>query len=565
MPTTEPQATLTQLFRVASSAETTSSARLSLGDGPHGDGLPVEGDMVGGHYLLGRLLGQGRFGRVHVATRTDVPEHRVALKVMARVVYAGRNVERELVMLAASSHPNIVQLKDHGVTEDYVWLTMPLYRGETLADRLGRGTLGLREAHEIFVPVARAVEALHAAGLRHQDIKPENLFLAELAGHVHPMLRDLGVAVELGSTFVAGTALYGAPEQILALSGIPGAIPLTERMDTYGLATTLLRALVGPEAFPGENAGTQGELARAWQERETEPLAAVALPELTGRPRELLQEVLRRWLAHGPEERATMAELAADLDVLLEQEREAEAVFHARLVRQKASLQRVRLAAAALLLCGLGVAAFGYSKRETWRLAGELERARALGAASFDQLDTCVAAHELARLEGRRCAEGRRAEVAKLSATLSSATGAAAAQRHALEQRLATAAAGLRECEKGAKVAAEAAGVEAERQRAQWDGERRSWQAERTGLEGERDEQRRAAGSLQASLDRAGVARDECRADLAQCVEDRDACTAAPAAAKGVAAAPASAGAPAPAPDGPASPGAPAAAAGPQR
>src|SRR5690348_7693962 len=81
--------------------------------------LPDEGDVVGGHYLLGRRLGEGMFGRVFVAERTDVPEHRVALKLMTRAVYAGRNVERELSMLAAASHPHIVQLKDHGIEGDF--------------------------------------------------------------------------------------------------------------------------------------------------------------------------------------------------------------------------------------------------------------------------------------------------------------------------------------------------------------------------------------------------------------------------------------------------------------
>src|SRR3989339_786156 len=107
-------------------------------------------EIGAGLYRFVRVLGEGTFGRAFVAERTDVPEHKVALKVVTRDVYAGRNVERELVMLAAASHPNIVQLKDHGIGERYVWLTMPLYEGETLASRLERGPLGLGEAYEIF-------------------------------------------------------------------------------------------------------------------------------------------------------------------------------------------------------------------------------------------------------------------------------------------------------------------------------------------------------------------------------------------------------------------------------
>ena len=163
--------------------------------------LPDVGDVVGGHYKLVRLLGQGMFGKVYVAQRIDVPEHQVALKLLPRSLYAGRNVERELVMLATVGHPNVVQLKDHGTTPDYVWLTMPVYSGETLAERLEKkGTLTPRQAYDIFLPMARGLEALHAAGLRHQDVKPENIFLAVFGGRVHPILLDLGVAAERDAT-----------------------------------------------------------------------------------------------------------------------------------------------------------------------------------------------------------------------------------------------------------------------------------------------------------------------------------------------------------------------------
>jgi len=146
--------------------------------------LPDIGDVVGGQYRLVSRLGEGMFGSVYVAERTDVKEHRVALKMINRAVYGDRDNQRELVMLAAATHPHIVELKDHGTTSDYIWLTMALYEGETLAARLTRGTLDLEEAHRIFVPIAQGVAALHARGLRHQDIKPENIYLADFAGHL---------------------------------------------------------------------------------------------------------------------------------------------------------------------------------------------------------------------------------------------------------------------------------------------------------------------------------------------------------------------------------------------
>ncbi len=377
------------------------------GEAPADDRLPVEGDIVGGHYRLVRRLGLGMFGCVYVAERTDVPEHRVALKVVHRAVYGGRDVERELVMLAATTHPHIVQLKDHGMTADYVWLTMPLYEGETLAERLERGPLSLREAYQVFLPIARGVHALHERGLRHQDIKPENIYLAEIGGTTHPVLLDLGVAVEAGSPFVAGTALYCAPEQLVALGGLEGRGELSEKMDTYGLAATLLRAVVGSAHFPGEDATTPFDIATAFEVRETQPLAREVLPQVSGEPRLKLRLALSRWLTRDPDVRPSTGQLAAELDVLLEQEREAAAAIEHEIAQQKSSLRRVRITLVAALLAGAAVLLWGLSHRETLRLARELERARAAGAASFDKLDTCVAAHQLARSEATSCAADR--------------------------------------------------------------------------------------------------------------------------------------------------------------
>ena len=370
--------------------------------------LPSTGDLVGDHYRLVRLLGQGMFGKVYVAQREDVPEHQAALKILPRSLYAGRNVERELVMLATVGHPNVVQLKDHGTTRDYVWLTMPVYQGETLAERLLRGPLDLREAHDIFRPIAHGLEALHAAGLRHQDVKPENIYLAVFAGRVHPILLDLGVAAEKDATFVAGTALYASPEQVAVLSGAyPGVIPLSEKMDTYGVATTLLTALVGSELFPGETATDRAELAAAHEVRATEPIAANALPDLHGPARAAIQKKLAGWMALDPNVRPSMKELGLELDVLLEPEREAARAEDRRRNRQKATIMRFKVTLGAMLLIGLGAAGVMFSKRETLRVANELEKAKKMRSESFDKLETCAASHKMATMAATSCAASR--------------------------------------------------------------------------------------------------------------------------------------------------------------
>lgn len=384
-----------------------SNAPTSIGGAPEGPApiaaaLPSEGDVVGEHYRLVRLLGEGMFGKVYVAQRVDVPEHRVALKLLPRSLYAGRNVDRELVMLATVGHPHVVQLKDHGTTPEYVWLTMPVYRGETLGERLERGPLGLREAYDIFVPIARGLEALHSAGLRHQDVKPENIFLAVFGGRVHPILLDLGVAAEKEASFVAGTALYASPEQVAVLSGAhPWALSLNEKMDTYGLAATLLYALVSPEYFPGEKARDRAGIAEAHAVRAKTPLDPAALPELVGSPREQLSAAFSRFLALDPAERPAMNELAELLDVLLEPEREEQRAEARRRQKQRATIQRFKVASGAMVIVGLALVSVVYAKRRTIELAGQLqevqERARREGERSFDKIETCTASYQMAK------------------------------------------------------------------------------------------------------------------------------------------------------------------------
>src|SRR5689334_9922488 len=441
------------------------------------------------------------FGKVYVAERVDVPAHQVALKVVPREVYSGRNVERELVMLAAASHPHIVQLKDHGMAAGYVWLTMPVYEGETLANRLQRGPLGLEEAYDVFLPIARALDALHKAGLRHQDIKPENIFLARFAGHLHPILLDLGVAAEREAPFVAGTILYASPEQLSALSSSAESLPLSDKMDTYCLAATLLFALVGATYFPGEGAESRLEIVRAQDQRATSPLAKGALIEATGTPRKMLSAAFCRWMDPDPFNRPPVRVMADELEVLLEPEREQERRRARRSLRFR-YLGRTALVAS--LMAAAGAAFFVYSKRETIRLASELDRARAEGAASFGELDTCTASHQVAQREAAACRDARSKQEEEYRAKLRqlSRSGGATEQSFArqLQSLEATYTSRVKTCEEEKAIAARA--CDAEEHKRTWD-----WQRKETQLTNERDEQHRVAESRLRELDR-------CRSDL---------------------------------------------------
>src|SRR5690606_29568266 len=139
--------------------------------------------------------------------------HVVTLKLLHRVARtpaAREGAIRELSLIASAFHPSLVHFKDHGWFEDRLWFVMPFYVGEMLLERLERGPLELDDTLAHFERLARALAALHAAGIRHQDIKPENIFLVELATgaaadrpEILAVLLDLGVAAPNGEMALA--------------------------------------------------------------------------------------------------------------------------------------------------------------------------------------------------------------------------------------------------------------------------------------------------------------------------------------------------------------------------
>ena len=124
---------------------------------------------------------------------------------------------------------------------------MPVYEGETLA-RAARARAPSRSRSLRNLPPHRATRSMRCTrrDCATRTSSRKTSFSPRLPGRLHPILLDLGVAAERSATFVAGTVLYASPEQLSALSQAPESIPLTEKMDTYCLASTLLYALVGP-------------------------------------------------------------------------------------------------------------------------------------------------------------------------------------------------------------------------------------------------------------------------------------------------------------------------------
>ena len=281
------------------------------------------GSVLAGRYEVEGLLGAGTFADVYRARDRDVTDHVVALKMLRRRSGDQRSIDsalRELQLIASVFHPSVVQLKDHGWHAGHLWFVMPLYQGETLAKRLTRGPLSRREAREIFEPLVEALATMHRAGVRHQDVKPENVFLASLdpdaksehsQKRVLPVLLDLGVAAKDAELVLAGTPAYFAPEVAARFAGIPDPPPVGSKADVFSMALTLCHAL-----DPSLREHVSHDAVDAFVS-----LRATSVPALpdTAELRDLRGH-FARWLNFSPDERPSAEELCREISVLTARE-----------------------------------------------------------------------------------------------------------------------------------------------------------------------------------------------------------------------------------------------------
>jgi eukaryotic-like serine/threonine-protein kinase len=274
---------------------------------------PLEkGAIIGGRYRILERVGVGAFGDVYRADDTEVPGHRVALKLLRQPSLsesARQSALRELRINAAVFHPSLVQFKDHGWYEQRLWFVMPWYDGETLEQRMKRDPLDRAEARRIFEALARALAALHEAGIRHQDIKPDNILLARLPGQDDlPVLIDLGVAADEQEGLLGGTPLYFAPEVAARFAGgIDSEHEVGFAADVFALALALRNALE-PDTQEDVPAGAIGAFIRNRAEN------APPLPR--GRDLRFLRSSFERWMSCDPNDRPSASELAQELTVL---------------------------------------------------------------------------------------------------------------------------------------------------------------------------------------------------------------------------------------------------------
>jgi hypothetical protein len=227
-------------------------------------------------------------------------ERRVALKLIAPEAAAddvfSRRFAEESKIAASIEHPNVVPIYAAGEEDGVPYIAMRYVAGADLAKRLAReGRLDPPVAAELIAQVGNGLDAIHAAGLVHRDVKPANVLLSGGGGAEHAYITDFGVArnvsTESGLTqtgrFV-GTLDYVAPEQI---SG--GTIDA--RVDVYALGCLLFKLLTGEVPFPKD-----GEAARLYAHlNDPPPAPSLYVPEVSM----ALDDVVIRAMSKAPEDR----------------------------------------------------------------------------------------------------------------------------------------------------------------------------------------------------------------------------------------------------------------------
>lgn len=217
---------------------------------------PGAGRLIAGRYRLLAKLGHGGMGTVWrakdetVDREVAVKEPRIPDHLPERErANAFERMRREARAAARLDHPAVVNVHDVAVVDGQPWIVMELVQGRSLGDALQEGTLGAREAARIGLEVLGALEAAHAAGVLHRDVKPDNVLLGR---HDRVVLTDFGIAQIEGETSLTdtggfvGSPEYIAPERVLGQRPGPAS-------DLWSLGVVLYAATEGVSPFRRSN------------------------------------------------------------------------------------------------------------------------------------------------------------------------------------------------------------------------------------------------------------------------------------------------------------------------
>ncbi len=266
------------------------------------------GALLGERYEILQLLGEGGMGTVYKARDREL-DRMVALKVIRREMAGNpailQRFKQELILAREVTHKNVIRIFDLGVAEGVQFITMEFIEGRDLSSLIAERKLAPEESIQVMRQVCRALEAAHAEGVIHRDLKPQNIML-DKRGKVSVMDFGLARSVEMhGMTrtgAMMGTPAYMSPEQARGQK-------IDARSDLFAFGIIFYELLTGQVPFQADT--VLGSLLKRTQEPAPPPAEldpSVPLP---------VSNVVRKCLAIDPEERYQSAtEVLRDLDIL---------------------------------------------------------------------------------------------------------------------------------------------------------------------------------------------------------------------------------------------------------
>lgn len=256
---------------------------------------PDIGSEVAG-YRLEEVIGRGGMGVVYRAEQIELGRH-VAVKLIRPELGEDKEFrerfERESRLAASIEHPNVIPVYQAGSADGHLYIAMRFIEGTDLRELLQtEGRLTVERTTRIVTQIAAALDAAHAKGLVHRDVKPANVLLDTSE---NTYLTDFGLTKAVSSNTVAthtgqwlGSIDYAAPEQIEGRS-------IDARTDVYALGCVLFQLLTN--ALPYER---DSDMAKMWAKvNETPRLPTEALANLAP----AFDAVIARALSYDPESR----------------------------------------------------------------------------------------------------------------------------------------------------------------------------------------------------------------------------------------------------------------------
>ncbi len=281
--------------RIATAIRLALSEKVSARDGD--SGLRPSPLSVPGYRFL-RQVGEGGMATVYLAEREASPAEKRDLVVLKLVDTAlvkdpvfVKRFERECKALASIRHENVVRIVDYNTTPPRPYLAMEYFAAGDLKERIRQGGITSRFSLQILAQIAKALDAIHTAGLVHRDLKPQNIMFRDAE---RIALVDFGLAKPMDPAMdhahltlvgvILATPMYMCPEQCMGK-------PQDARSDLYSAGLILYEMLTGNPPFYADNAAG---LAYDHVHSPVPPLP----PRLAG-----YQGIVDRLLAKNPEAR----------------------------------------------------------------------------------------------------------------------------------------------------------------------------------------------------------------------------------------------------------------------